>query len=223
MKERKAMITPVFVTFTGADDRTDVTRMDEIARRWVGADGQPLVEWGILFSHSNRDARYPCKQAVDEMLGAAGRKAAHLCGGHGRNVSLFGKVDPAVPLGRFGRCQVNGRDVDRDNLRGVAERHGVSAIVQTQAPAFPDDDRCGFLFDASGGNGVFPDAVPPRPGFLVGYAGGMGPDTVARYLGMIEAAGGDGAFWIDMEGKLRRGGWFDLDAVERVLDAVYGG
>lgn len=63
--------------------------------------------------------------------------------------------------------------------------------------------------------------MPPRlPGRRVGYAGGMGPDTVADYLRLVEEAGADGPFWIDMEERVRTDGWFDLDKVERVLDAL---
>jgi len=207
------MRTPSFITFTGADDRTDLTRMDEIGRTWP-------VEWGVLFSPSNRDARYPCAQAVAEMLDVAGRKAAHLCGGFAKTAAAL-RVDPSIPLSGFGRVQLNGRAIDRDLLPRLAEAHGVEVVLQTRSPEFPEDDRCLFLFDASGGNGVFPDAVPPlRPGRPVGYAGGMGPDTVADYLAMID---GDGEFWIDMEGRVRTCGWFDLDKVSRVCERVFGG
>lgn len=48
---------PEFVTFTGIDDRTDLTAADELARQYP-------IEWGVLFTQSNRDARFPCAQAV---------------------------------------------------------------------------------------------------------------------------------------------------------------
>jgi hypothetical protein len=46
----------------------------------------------------------------------------------------------------------------------------------------------------------------------------MGPESVTDYLKLIT---GSGRFWIDMEQRVRTGGWFDLDLVERVCQQVF--
>jgi len=61
-----------------------------------------------------------------------------------------------------------------------------------------------ILFDASGGHGVSPEYWPAHlPDKSCGYAGGLGPDNLARELPRIQEAAGQGPYWIDMEGKLR--------------------
>jgi hypothetical protein len=212
------MRTPRFITFTGADQRTNLSRMDDIARRW-SVEGTSLVEWGLLFSRSNRDARYITRTLAEEMLGVAGAKAAHICGALAREVEETGAVGDEIPLERFDRAQINGMKAPAPTLTKLAKRYGVTVILQTKAAEFPRDPLCQFLYDASGGNGIFPEHIPPLPqDRLVGYAGGMGPETVLPYLQRIQ---GDGDFWIDMEGRLRSEGYFDLDAVERVLEQVF--
>lgn len=94
-------------------------------------------------------------------------------------------------------------------------------VVQNRGPAFTENMAAAELSDRSGGRGLTPDFVPRTPtcGSLVGFSGGIGPNTVADYLAKIL---GDGPFWIDMEGQIRTNGWFDLDLVEDVCRKVYG-
>jgi hypothetical protein len=55
---------------------------------------------------------------------------------------------------------------------------------------------------------------------LVGYAGGLGPETVAKVLPQLTQAT---PFWIDMESKIRNGDdRFDVGLCRRVCEAVYG-
>ena len=210
------MRTPLFVTFTGADDRTSLTRMDAIARAFP-------VEWALLQSPSDRDARFPSLQARDEMLAVAGRKALHLCGGFAKTAAAL-RVDPSLPLDKVERIQLNGRIPNRDLLPRLAADFNVDVILQTRGDAFPQDDRCHFLFDASGGRGRIAEVFPPLPSGPkpFGFAGGFGPDTVRDLLTRIDGES-DGVFWIDMEGRVRdERGWFDLDKVERVCEIVFG-
>lgn len=209
----KNLTIPAFITFTGIDDRTDLTRADNLARIYP-------VEWGVLFSSSNRDARYPCMQAVKEILSITGRKAAHLCGKMARQVG-HAAVPPDVPIAFFDRVQINGNFADDQAFWHVKNSYGIDVVRQVRGERF--DRECPFLqlFDRSGGEGVRPDQVPELPGdhMFVGYAGGMGPDSVLEYLEQIEGAG---RFWIDMESNVRTNGWFDLDKVERVCELVFG-
>lgn len=80
------------------------------------------------------------------------------------------------------------------------------------------------LFDSSGGMGVECDAWPsPLPGIQCGYAGGLGPDNLAKEVPRIRVACAGRSHWIDMEGKLRaEGDVFDLGRAEASLIAAMG-
>lgn len=204
---------PEFITFTGIDDRTDLERADKLASAYP-------IEWGILMSQSSHDARFPSTQAVGEILQIHGRKSAHLCGITARLASS-GSLQDLLTTGGFSRTQVNGFDVLTAKLLAACEAAGLGLVVQTRATQFTVSPAASELFDCSGGRGLLPDEIPPTPscGSLVGYAVGMGPDSVTDYLTKIQ---GDGPFWIDMEGRIRTNGWFDLDLVEEVCRRVYG-
>lgn len=54
-----------------------------------------------------------------------------------------------------------------------------------------------------------------------GYAGGLGPDTLATQLPRIAAAAGGQPVWVDMESRLRDAqDRFDIGAAARCLQAV---
>lgn len=202
------MSKPEFITFTGLDDRTDLARAHELAEKY-------RIEWGLLFSKTNKDARYPSAQTFLEASLIDGYKSVHLCGSASRTfVKEFTfpkEVEPIVH--RLNRVQVNG-------AKGlyVSVVDGVAVI--TQCREFSDRPCNAELFDVSGGRGEMPESIPvPKSDHLVGYAGGMGPETVEAYLEMITC---ENPFWIDMESKVRTDGWFDLDKVERVCQIVYG-
>lgn len=87
------------------------------------------------------------------------------------------------------------------------------------------------LFDVSHGAGTLPTEWPvaayrdmgrtyDAPKLYHGYAGGLGPDTIADQLPKIAAAAGDARFWIDMETRIRSNGdrVFDLEKVRAVLE-----
>jgi len=206
-------MTPDFITFTGIDDRTDLTRADELAARYP-------IEWGILFSASNRDARYPSDQCINEVLRIRGKMSAHLCGRYAR-AAAEGKhiIMPTHDLGCFDRFQVNGNLLALEGVLAVANRFDSSPIVQWRRPDFDPESPVALLFDRSAGEGLLPDMVPTLlPSTRVGYAGGISPDTVGMYLSKIL---GRGPYWIDMETGVRSDGWFDLNKVEQVCRLVY--
>jgi len=205
---------PEFITFTGMDDRTDLTRADKLAARYP-------IEWGILMSDYTQDARFPSNQAIAEIADITGRKSAHLCGDFATIISSCGTIPSSVtPVEKFQRIQVNGLKARTKTLMQFAAKADIDVIVQTRGQAFNTTLPCFELFDCSGGRGRFPEIVPPLPGekTLVGYSGGMGPESVTDYLKLIT---GSGRFWIDMEQRVRTGGWFDLDLVERVCQQVF--
>lgn len=203
---------PLFITFTGIDDRTDLIAADKLAAKYP-------IEWGVLFSNDNRDARFPCKQAVSEILEISGKKSAHLCGQFSRIMQGGGAIE--VPLSRFDRIQINGINVDGTCFPEIESKYEAKVIRQVREEGFDIQSPFNQLYDCSGGEGILPASVPVLPGgnCFIGYAGGIGPDTVNHYLNMIQ---GDGNFWIDMEGRIRSNGWFDLKKVQMVCEIVYG-
>lgn len=61
-----------------------------------------------------------------------------------------------------------------------------------------------FLLDASCGLGKeISEFLPPFDGIPTGYAGGIGPSTIAHTLDGVLSAAGDKEVWIDMESSLR--------------------
>lgn len=202
---------PEFITFTGIDERTDLKAASALATEYP-------IEWGVLFSTNNQDARFPSRQGVTEILGIEGMKSAHLCGKYSRQAQAG--ATETLPLEAFDRVQINGFNVDQSHFHSLETRFGVKVIHQVRGEGF--DPECGTLqlFDCSGGEGILPKDIPPMPGSgkIVGYAGGIGPQTVLDYLLRIH---GTDPFWIDMEGCVRTNGWFDLDKVHQVCKLVY--
>jgi phosphoribosylanthranilate isomerase len=84
---------------------------------------------------------------------------------------------------------------------------------------FPEDDSIDYLFDTSGGRGEIPLAVPGHnKARLVGFAGGITPENVLRWIGSVNAQN----YWIDMESGVRTDDWLDLDKCEAVCRAIWG-
>jgi hypothetical protein len=212
-------INPHFITFTGADDQTDVRGMAELSGRYP-------IEWGILFSPSRQgnEPRYPGGKALSRFAWSGLRMSAHLCGGHSRAImeSRIDQVVQQIPvdLGTFNRIQVNHRDPDPARIDEFGKGWGPRCIAQTRAATFPTDTAVDWLYDASGGRGIMPDRWPTHDdGRLVGYAGGISPDNVQAVIGQIAARG---PYWIDMESGVRDSAdRFDIALCRQVCEAVY--
>lgn len=208
---------PAFLTFTGADDRTDVDGMKALSAQYP-------IEWGILFSPSRQgvDPRYPGGEAQSRLLWSGLRLAAHLCGDHSRAIMEGRSLADQIPvdLGIFDRIQVNHGAPQPDRINAFRRGWGPRCIAQCRSEAFPRDTSIDWLFDASGGRGLRPSAWPPHPpGRLVGYAGGIDPDNVQSVIAQIGAAG---RYWLDMESGVRTDNRLDLNLCRRVCEAVYG-
>lgn len=218
---------PNFITFTSADDKTDIDGMRGLAAQYP-------IEWGILFSPSRQgnEPRYPSYDFIKSLFGNHPTNqglslSAHLCGGHSRDV--LAKAETAIDdmLYPFERVQINTtlRGIDTIALNAWAE--GISEHLQPILQcrdAFPEDHRVHWLFDASGGRGIAP-AAWPDPGLpieaLRGYAGGLNPENVAAAVAAIGAK--DDNYWIDMETGVRdENDQFSLAKCRAVCEAVYG-
>jgi hypothetical protein len=216
------------VTFTGPDDRTDPADLARLARRY------PFVEWAILWTPlRSGKARCPTDAWVAEFVRVCAdvRKSIHLTDA---DVDLWLAGDPRIlaKAAPFERAQLNFDQSrtprDPDVLaRGMARRAPVVILQQHEGNAFMIETMrqrgapFEVLFDASSGKGVRPDAWPaPIPGVPCGYAGGLGPKTIAAELPRIDAAAA-GPFWIDMASSVRdpADDSFSLSACEAVLAA----
>ncbi len=224
------LLKPVRVTFTGADPSCSVDALMGLLEE------APWVELAFLYSASQcGNGRYPpaswIRETVDtieECIGR-GRVALHLCG-RARFRFLEGEeVDPELgSLERFSRIQLNGK-LTREYgnamdtlLQGHPERRLIVQDVHSEdllAALPPFGSPVQVLFDASGGRGIL-RASWPRPivGHVCGYAGGLGPENIAREIRRIAAAAGGMPYWIDMEGKLRdENDHFSVQRARKVL------
>lgn len=236
---------PEFVTLTGIDDATDLDRLVAISSRWS-------VEWGVLFSRklSGHHPRYPSLGLGDRLASLPVRRAAHLCGRWARDfLDDYLPLDPelvAILDGRYDRIQVNvpdGEDLVRhgpvaDLAERMARRAGSlgarRAILQCRGRTFPDFPEIDWLYDASGGRGVaaerWPDASSRGPslragrGPRIGYAGGIGPSTVADVVHRLSRSHANGTpYWIDMETGLRDvSDRMDIRLCEETCLAIWG-
>ena len=214
--------TPEFITFTGADNWTDVNGMRALSRKYP-------IEWGVLFSRSRQgtDPRYPSVSKISNFMWSDLRLSAHLCGAYTEEIMAEGRITGHVPadLGYFHRIQINHRSPAPEQIIRFRSGWGkMRCIAQTPGDTddFPPDTSVDWLCDASGGRGQSRTSWPKKPMHrLVGFAGGLNPANVVEALHVISA--GDGQYWIDMESGVRTDDRFDLEKCRAVCEAVYGG
>lgn len=237
-----------FVSLTGADNTVKPEDLANLSKKY------PFVEWAILFSQSKSGTspRYPSLDWVRELVAVAKTTkmnlAAHLCGKWVDDVMRgnFSFLKDEEISSVFQRIQLNlGKDRLQtavkspqflQTIRSMDENEtvilgGNIQYIKVDAPFFLDHGLLP-LFDASGGRGIL-DSKWPSPFvhnnevLFCGYAGGLGPDNVAKEIENIASvvdvavAGKDPIIWIDMESKLRSGSKikdsFDLEKCEAVL------
>ncbi|QNB08389.1 hypothetical protein G5S34_17605 [Herbaspirillum frisingense] len=209
---------PEFITFTGADESTDPAAMYELQKLYP-------IEWGVLFSPKRQgEGRYPSLDFIRKLVTSYRMNfAAHLCGGHSRDVIASNKFEHETLLHLcFERVQINTADpnVSPGHIRVWADRLRVEPILQCRKE-FPDIEMVNWLFDASGGRGIEPASWPRPVGNFVGYAGGLKPDNVAAAVSKIGTMAED--YWIDMESGVRDAqDRFSIDLCRQVCEAVYG-
>lgn len=205
----------VTITLTGADEHTDPQKLQHLMG--MGA------EIGFLYTYSpDGRNRYPRLGWISEMCRfLVGTKALHVCGSRARAELAFGRLDWV--LTNFDRIQINGyldstivslfcRVYSTQTIITQHNDHNVPLLSMLQS-------NHAVLIDKSGGRGQLP-AQWERPvtDKLVGFAGGLGPDTLAEQLPKIAAAADGKAFWIDMENGLRdEDDWFSLEKAEQVM------
>jgi hypothetical protein len=216
-----------YVTFTGADNKTDLKSLQNISNDF------PFVEWGFLLSKSKTGtARYPSVDKFIDIQELNINKSIHVCGEFCRLIVKEGGIGSDDNYKLFSeammdanRCQLNfnikNTDVDLANLFSFINRVGAHFILQQNksndsfiqgiAPHIHYSNRIEILFDASGGRGSEIQEIPQLiPNLFCGYAGGLNPDNLEQKLKDIEAVVGDNEIWIDFESGVRTNDEFDL-------------
>lgn len=218
---------PHFITFTGADDRTQVADMLGLANAYP-------VEFGVLFSPKlTGTPRYPSGDWVSSLVATSADRlhlSAHICGDYSRELLDTGTIRDLGPLlasGAFARIQINTSDPGAlrqlEKISAFGESLGVEVILQSRDPLhFPRYSKVQWLFDASGGRGILPERWPVDvTGRMVGFAGGLRSSNV---LEAVDAIGTETrSYWIDMETGVRSSGdQFSIHECRQVCELVYG-
>ncbi len=227
------LVKPIRVTFTGADSSCSVDSLIGLLEE------APGLELAFLYSEARQGSgRYPpaawireTVETIEQCIGP-GRVALHVCGRVRLRFLDSGEVNPELGnLDRFARIQLNGKltrehaDAVETMLRAHPERRIIvqyehSTDLRAALPPF--GSALQVLFDASGGRGRLRTSWPqPLVGHVCGYAGGLGPENIARELPRIAAAALGMQYWIDMEGQLRGGqDHFIVERARKVLQEL---
>lgn len=196
----RRLIMPIFVTLTGADDRTSPNDLLQLDR---GGAPPWFVEIAVLVSLSRQGTpRYPhfseARRILDTIIDTGMRASTHLCGAVARAAfegTIMSEIQDLVKA--TDRIQVNGRPSQLDGILSLARAWPTKTwILQSRHSPFPDRpaENVTWLYDCSGGQGISPTSWPSHPGFEVGYAGGIGPGKIPQVTSPA---------WIDMESSLR--------------------
>lgn len=219
------------VTFTGWDRHTDLTELATLCNDYPQERIEIAVLYSANQDDDDRYPQVgKAREILKAALAAGQRSAVHICGRAARSLlqeveddaagaRVFSRAAPLISLAH--RVQVNvgeefwpdgGDRYKRASL--VAKAIGRPVIIQSRDTSdWPDVEHfwpgasrmVPFLFDRSAGAGadlMMSDWPMPIPGRLVGYAGGLGPDsapTLCRRLAETVGA----RWWIDMETRIR--------------------
>lgn len=230
-----------FITLSGVDASTSFDGLCELAGRY------PYAEFGLSYSKSQAGTgRYPPRKWMESLALRArtvpGLKLSlHVCG-EAIGDLLVGKDHVNELALLFPRIQLNFL-AERHALISVRKLlkrlPGATVITQhTEASEslwreLAERPNHVVMFDTFGRRGLGLQrwqaplkkiesgwsfkAIDP----LCGYAGGLGPDNVAKHLRLIADATRHSAFWLEMDGKLLGGtDRFDMGRAKRCLDAA---
>lgn len=195
------------IALTGADERTDLDALAALVQ------SSPLVEIGLLYTATPENRpRYPSRAWLrDATAKLSGRCAIHVCGTRAKLELLAGDLRDLTA--HAPRVQLNGTLTPVEVTKAcrvvdtlVTQHHAANAELLTVRAR-----NHALLMDASGGRGIAPATwSPPDTDKPVGFAGGLGPLTLAEKLPQIMQVAKAGA-WVDMEERLRVNDWFSVD------------
>lgn len=218
------IIKPVHVTFSGVDADTPTSELMAISRDYP-------VEWGVcLHPESQGKGRYPLVTKLTQILSTDLNLAAHLSGSYANDVTRRKSTDAILEsiLHRFRRIQINANDrpIDPVQIATFAAKFNSRGIMQCRGlKRFPNDPTVDWLFDRSRGTGRLPSRwpIPCQTNSIVGYSGGLGPQTIQMALSDIGRNHPiKMPFWLDMESRIRTRDRFDLRKCQLVCALVFG-
>lgn len=224
------------VTFTGIDERTDIDRLCQIQEEF------PFAEFGVLIApeKQGKENRFPGLNVIDNLAGRGLNLAAHLCGKLAKDTNRDGFQHVNKYLGKriemFQRVQLNiagphsvgcgNVDVDvPNNIQEVIIQHHPNVFLKIE-DFWDRDVNVSVLIDGSGGKGVKMKSFPVYTAFniRVGYAGGLDREDAAEtYFNarqMLIQFGVENGLWIDMESRIRKDDWLNLDDVHDIASSI---
>jgi hypothetical protein len=207
------------LTLTGADEQTSFDELGKLVD--AGA------ELGLLYTHSP-DSRHRYA-GRGWLLGMACRFCSkslslHVCGQRARKALLAADDFILEMIDNVGRIQVNGK-LSRSEIASLCSGYPNKKLI-TQYHDFREPleldiwENHQILVDGSGGAGKKPLVwARPNTSHVVGFAGGLEPETLGDSLTRIaECAVGE--WWIDLETNLRtKDDWFDLGKAQAAVEA----
>lgn len=208
---------PHTVTFTGADERTDLSMLARLAAYypemeiavllWTPMMGQPLYPTFGQLKAFGRNTSIP-------------RKALHVCGVDVETLLAWEKGSPVRALvldGGYKRIQLNFDCRDQPGITAAqidcfCERlgeHDDSIQVITQyndanaavVNAITDANHR-LLMDSSLGRGILPATWAAPPEHMLGltsWAGGLSPENIAQQLPLIAAVAQGQRYGVDLQ------------------------
>ena len=218
------------VSFTGIDNKTNIKRLLEIAKKY------PNTEFGFLVSEANTNKntnnRYPNLILLQQLKNKNINLALHVCGKLARTVAKTGSLDCVKEfMGSyfdiFQRIQLN--LVGNTVTIPITDTYGKQVIIQTNLDEpksranyelyeQANVENIVYLSDKSGGHGEVTDFD-----FFdkyQGFAGGLNPENILDRKADIDMLV-DYDYWLDMESGVRTNDWFDLDKVEDICRKIF--
>lgn len=213
-----------YCTITGIDEKIDLDRINTLSIKY------PFVEWGILYSPTNRTSRYPSISFISKCVNKFNNLSMHVCGKGVDNFisNEYDFVESMLDSKSFKRVQLNfnavKKEIDFYKLRSLMEIYSdINFITQHNKnnenvwKNLVYNDNHHLLFDSSGGRGLSNSSFSGFiDGKFCGYAGGINPNNIEKILKIISQYT-YGICWIDMESGVRTDDYLDLDKVEYCL------
>lgn len=215
------------VTFTGADDNTSISSLQDIQKKF------PFVEWGILIASNPGKKKQPSDDYILNLKDKGLKLALHMCNEHAKNILTEGKLE--IKYDFFNRYQLNFNfnhtDHDLNHYsKLISKFKNKDFILQTN---FSNElfiekilnenktNNTHILYDSSGGRGIeIKQVKAPLKGIYTGYSGGITPDNIDRICKEITFHKNDDRVWIDIQTGARTNNEFDLDKVTKMLKVV---
>lgn len=218
------------IGFCGLDDAA--VELEEVIRLTRRC---PRIEWGLL-CHPDKagQPRYPSEAFVMRLVNDGNLPlAAHLCGRYAADV-FCGRFDFIRRLCGVRRIQLNINSANAlvvdprgaciafatfPSIEWIIQYNDDTALLWTRVLGMGPFANVSVLHDRSCGKGEYTgDFAVPSHGVSVGYAGGLGPETVEHACSTLDERGVP--FWIDMESAIRTNDELDLSKCRRCLDAL---